>query len=117
MHYGTDSQSLVVLFCLQVWSSGAIQCQICHMMFSNQSAINAHYDTAHAQGSGRPEHPDARHECEVCGKKFTRKFVLKTHLSTVHGVGDIKTFQCNICSRELKSKYALQYHLKNVHKV
>ena len=69
------------------------------MTFSDQSAIIAHYDTAHAQSSSssRPEHPDARHECEVCGRKFVYKTHLKRHLSTVHGVGDVKTFKCGVC--------------------
>ena len=86
-------------------------------MFSDQSAISAHYDTAHAESGGKPEHPDARHGCEVCGRKFTRKYDLKTHLSAVHDVGDVKTFHCNICSRVFKRKHVLEYHLKNVHKV
>ena len=87
------------------------------MMFSDQSAISAHYDTAHAQSSGRPEHPDARYGCEVCGRKFTRKYDLKTHLSAVHGVGDVKTFQCDLCSRVFKRKGDLERHVQNVHNV
>ena len=108
-----------VALCVQVWTPGAIQCQICYMTFNDQSAISAHYDTAHAQSSsrGRPERPDARHECDVCGRKFTRKFDLKTHLSTVHDVGDVKTFQCDSCSRVFKHKHVLNRHLRTVHKV
>ena len=89
------------------------------MTFSDQSAISAHYDTAHAQsgGSSRPEHPDARHECEVCGRKFTEKCSLKRHTSTVHGVGDVKTFQCDICSRVFKEKADLTRHLNTVHAI
>ena len=87
-------------------------------MLSDHSALSAHYDTAHAQGSsGRPEHPDARHECEVCGRKFTEKSNLTKHLSTVHGVGDVKTFQCDVCSRVFKRKDHLESHLKRVHKM
>ena len=88
------------------------------MMFSDQSAISAHYDTAHAQSSSRPprpEHPDARHECEVCGRKFVEKYHLKNHLSTVHGVGEVRTFQCDVCSRVFKEKGALTRHLNIVH--
>ena len=110
--------SCCLVLCLQVWASGAIQCQICHMTFSNQSAINVHYDKAHAQSSGRPprpEHPDARHECEVCGRKFTDKGNMRRHLSTVHGVGDVKTFKCDICSRVFKEKSTLTKHLNTVH--
>ena len=84
-------------------------------MFSDQSAINAHYDTAHAQSSSsvRPEHPDARYECEVCGRKFIRNYHLKRHLAAVHGVGDVKTFQCGVCSRVFKEKRALTKHLES----
>ena len=81
--------------CFQVWTPmTGIQCQICHMMFTDQAAINAHYDTAHATTA---DHPEAIHECEVCGRKFVHKSDLKRHLSTVHGVGGVKSFQCNVC--------------------
>ena len=107
---------MIVLVFVQVWPPG-IQCQICHMTFSDQSAISAHYDTAHAQSSGKPEHPDARHECEVCAKKFTKKGNLKAHLSTIHGVGDVKTFECDVCSKVFKEKGNLTKHLQRVHKM
>ena len=87
------------------------------MTFSNQSAISAHYDTAHAQSSGKPEHPDARYKCEVCCRKFVDKYVLKKHLSTVHGAGDVKTFQCDSCSRMFKEKSKLKRHISRVHGV
>ena len=102
------------LLLLQTWPPG-IQCQICHMTFSDQSAISAHYDTAHAQSSGRPEHPDARHECEVCGRKFTAKKHLYRHMRTVHRVGDVKTFKCDICSKTFTQKSSLKSHLETVH--
>ena len=111
-HQNAMDDSYVTL-CLQVWSSGAIQCQICHLTFNDQSAISAHYDTAHAQGPRN----EARFECEVCKKKFTSKGNLNIHLAAVHGIGDVKTFQCNICSRVFKHKHVLKNHLKNVHKV
>ena len=99
-----------------MWSQG-IQCQICHLMFSHQSAISAHYDTAHAQssGRGRPEQPDAKHECEHCGRKFTQKHHLRTHMSTVHGVGDVKTFECGVCSKTFNVKSNLTAHLRRIH--
>ena len=101
---------------MQTWPAG-IQCQICYMTFSDQSAINAHYDTAHAQSTGRPERPDARYECDVCGRKFTEKCSLKRHTSTVHGVGDVKTFECDLCSKVFKEKGNLTKHLRRVHKI
>ena len=84
------------------------------MMFCDQSAISAHYDTAHAQSS-RPEHPNARHECEICGRKFTEKWNLKLHLRTVHGVGGAESFQCDVCSYVTKRKADLKRHLSSVH--
>ena len=84
------------------------------MTFSDQSAISAHYDTAHAE-RGRPEHSDARYECEVCGKKLVHNHHMKRHMATVHGIGDVKTFQCDICSRVFKEKSTLTKHLNTVH--
>ena len=83
------------------------------MMFGDQSAISAHYDTVHAQGRRN----EARFECEVCEKKFTQKSSLTRHMSMVHGVGDVKTFHCDICSHVSKQKQDLKKHLRNVHKV
>ena len=100
----------------QVESPG-IQCPICHMTFNNESAISAHYDTAHAQTNIRPEHPDARHKCEFCSRKFTRKSSLNLHRRTIHGVGDVKTFQCNFCTKVCKEKGNLKKHLTSVHGV
>ena len=83
-------------------------------MFADQSAISAHYGTAHAQ-SCRPGHPEARHECEVCGRKFKQKCHLKRHLRTVHNVGDTKTFKCDACAHVTKYKGDLKMHLLHVH--
>ena len=92
-------------------SSPGIQCQLCHMVFIDQSAISAHYNTAHARS-----HPDAKHECDVCGKKFTSRGNLKMHLKTIHRVGDVMTFPCPSCSHVFKRKHHLQRHLKTVHR-
>ena len=100
----------------QAWM-GSIQCQICHMMFNDQSAISAHYGTAHAQSGGRPDHPDARHACEVCGKKVTTKHSLKQHMANTHGIGDVMTFQCDICSKAFNQKSSLLRHLRLKHKL
>ena len=87
-------------FCMfQAWPPG-IQCQVCHMTFSDQSAVNAHYDTSHAQSNtrrppARPEHPDARHKCEVCGGKFMQKSNLSLHLRTVHNA-DLPRPECDV---------------------
>ena len=84
-------------------------------MFSDKSTISAHYDTAHAQSSGRSEPTDTPYECEVCGRKFTTKGNLKTHLTTIHDVGDAESFQCDECSYMTKRKFALKRHLSRVH--
>ena len=75
-------------------------CQICHVTFSDQSAISAHYDTAH----------DARHKCDVCEMKFAQKGQLSEHLASVHGLGQRKSFACDVY------KSALTRHMKTVHK-
>ena len=83
------------------------------MTFSDQSALSAHYDTAHAQGPKS----ERRFKCDVCGKRFTKKHNLKTHLSTVHSVGDVKTYKCDICSKVCSQKSNLKTHMKHVHKL
>ena len=103
---------LVCLCMFQAWPPG--------IQFSDQSAISAHYDTAHAQSNTRappplrPEHPDARHECEVCGRKFTRKSHLSRHLETVHSA-DGPRYQCGVCGRQFTQKSHLSLHLETVH--
>ena len=102
---------LIMRYLFQFWSQG-IQCQLCHMMFRDQSAINAHYNTAHSQ----PSRASGTHECDICGKKFVYKGDLKRHLSTAHGLGDVKTFQCDVCSRVFNKKGNLYAHMRKVHK-
>ena len=103
-----------------MWPPG-IQCQLCPMTFSDQSAINAHYDTAHAPSNTRapppprPEHPDAKYPCDVCGRKFVNKYIVKRHLATVHDVSDVKGFQCDVCSKVFTEKGSLRRHLSGVH--
>ena len=84
-------------------------------MFSDQSAINAHYDTAHTDTT-RAKRGEGAYECDVCGKKFVVSNTLKRHLATVHGVGDVKTFQCELCPRVFSRKDVLYTHVRNVHK-
>ena len=103
-----------------MWPPG-IQCQLCPMTFSNESAISAHYDTAHAPSNTRapppprPEHPDARHPCNVCGRNFTLKQNLRKHMRTVHKIGDVKTFRCDVCFKSFTQKGSLKLHLSTVH--
>ena len=94
---------------MQSWRSN-IQCQLCPMTFSDQSAISAHYDTAHAQRNTRvpppprPEHPDAKYPCEVCGRKFKQSQDIHRHMRNVHGAGESKTFECDFCSKSFNRK-------------
>ena len=91
------------------------------MKFFDQSAISAHYDTAHAKNNtrapapSRPERPDAKFPCEVCGRKFTQLGHMRVHVRTVHGFGDVKTFQCDVCSKVFVHKSSLARHLYAVH--
>ena len=98
------------------YQSPGIQCQLCQMIFTDQSEINAHYDTAHTQASGgRPEHPNARYPCDVCGKKFVTKKSQKLHASAMHGLGDVRKFKCDICSRVFNQKVHMMRHIKRAH--
>ena len=101
-----------VSFCFQFRSSG-IQCQICHMVFNDQSAISAHYDTAHAQSS---DNPNAKYECTVCGKKMTSKQSLERHKTNTHGLGEKTSLSCDVCGYVTYYKSALTRHMKTVHK-
>ena len=90
------------------------------LVLSNQQTLNAHYAQAHARSSsssstGRPEHPNARHECKVCGRKFVQTGHMKTHMATVHSVGDVKTFECHVCHKIFKHKHVLKRHLTSIH--
>ena len=93
-----------------VLQAPGIQCQLCHMTFENQSAINAHYVTAHTH------HGDGKYECNMCGRKFTDRSNMRRHMSTIHGVGNVKIFKCDVCSRVFNRKYSLQGHMKRAHK-
>ena len=84
-------------------------------MFNDQSALNAHYDTAHGKTS-RAKRGEGTHACDVCGKMISDKSWLKQHMAIVHGVGDVKTFECDICSRTFNRKVNLVRHMKQVHK-
>ena len=90
------------------------------LVLSNQQTLNAHYAQAHARSSsssstGRPEHPNARHECKVCGRKFVQTGHMKTHMATVHSVGDVKAFECHVCHKVFKHKHVLKRHLTAIH--
>ena len=93
-----------------------VQCQLCHVTFSDESVIGAHYDTAHSDVTHYAKRSDRTHECDVCGKTFTRSSSMKQHQASVHGVGDVKTFQCQLCARVFNRKFSLHSHMKYKHK-
>ena len=90
-----------------------IQCQICYMTFTDQSTINAHYETMH-DDSARNDRGGA-YACDVCGKRMSSRFWLKQHLATTHGVGEATKFECNVCARAFGDRSNLNRHMKRVH--
>ena len=86
------------------------------MMFLDQSAISAHYNTAHGNTTTRARPGEGSHACDVCGRKYAQKDKLKLHMADVHGIGELKTFECHLCQRVFKHKHHLKSHLKRVHK-
>ena len=94
------------------------------MTFGDQTAVFAHYDTAHAYDSSssstvtRQQPREATHECTFCSWKFVYKGALTTHLANMHDIKpDVKTFTCEICSKVLASRQHLKVHLSGVHRV
>ena len=80
------------------------------MMFSDQSAISAHYDTVHNAVK------EKLHECDVCGKKLATAKSVKYHKAHAHGIGEVRSYSCDVCARVFRDKSNLSKHLKNVHK-
>ena len=95
---------------LQMATCAGISCQICHVMFTDQSTLNAHYDTMHNTSRGA-------HACDICDKRFTTKAWRRHHMATAHGVGEARKFTCDICSREFSQKSNLTSHIKRKHKL
>ena len=93
------------------------QCLTCHMTFVDESAINAHCDTAHAPPSrttsSRRAQPES--ECYICGKTFVDVSKRRRHCRTVHGLGGFKTFQCEFCPKHYKRRDTLYKHVSAVH--
>ena len=98
----------VPLFLFQEESAPGIECQICHLVFSSQSDIFAHYESAHACKSGELKPP---FRCEQCQKTFTAKQTLKIHLGAVHGIGEVRIFPCQHCSKVYKYGSHLRVHM------
>ena len=102
---------------LQAKASG-IKCQICHVVFLNQSAITDHYNSEH-KGlaiAHYAQRGQGAHACDVCDKRYTTKQSLQRHRATVHAVGEALTFKCDVCSREFNVKSNLFAHIKRMHK-
>ena len=94
----------------------ANECRLCHVTFSDQSALAAHNHATHRLRSTHPEHPDARFECHVCGRKFTEKSNVVIHLKTVHAPdGERRRYQCEICGIKFTLKGNLKKHMSNFH--
>ena len=108
----------VNVVCFQAWPPG-IECQICHMTFSDQSAIIAHYGTKHGQPTRRrrSERGTGSQKCDICGMKFAAKSQLRFHQANAHGIDDTPpSFKCDLCSRQFNHKTVLKRHLAAVHR-
>ena len=84
------------------WSSDICACRrfsgrapsvMCHMRFVDESALIAHYDTAHAPSRGRPR--KSRLQCEVCGIKFADSSNKRRHIRSASATCDVNMFQCD----------------------
>ena len=108
----------VNVVCLQAECPPLIECQLCHMTFSDQSTISTHYDTEHRQPTRRrrAEHGTGNHECDICGKRYSVKQMLNIHRASAHGIGEVPSFQCEHCSRKFNHKGTLKQHLSLIHR-
>ena len=104
---------LYCLFQIQSAQYAGIQCQICHMRFIDQSALNSHYDTVHAPD--RPRIITAKFECSLCCKKYTSAQNLRFHRAKSHGIGELKTFSCQFCDAVYREKRSLLRHVQKMH--
>ena len=68
---------------------------MCHMTFADESALIAHYDTAHAPSRGRQH--SLRLECEFSGTKFGDLSSKRRHLRSASATCDVKMLQCDLC--------------------
>ena len=98
-------------------SASGIKCQICHVVFLNQSAITDHYNSEHSglAIAHYAQRGQGAHACDVCDKRYTTKQSLQRHMATVHAVGEAQTFKCDVCSREFNVKSNLTAHIKRMH--
>ena len=95
-----------------------MRCQICYVLFRDQSAINAHYDTAHSGATTQRARPgEGAHACDVCDKRYVTKQSLRQHMTSAHGLGEAQKFTCGVCSRDFSQKSTLNRHIKLVHKI
>ena len=119
-----------------------IQCQLCHMQFSDQAAMFTHYSTVHSHINALVIGPssssaagerdaattaDSKHACLMCAMEFTLKATLNRHLSTVHNVKvsaaakncDVRfrPYQCQVCLKRFTQKHTLVTHLAVIHGV
>ena len=88
-----------------------ILCDKCNKVFSNETHLLDHKDTAHKK---RATHSEKKFEfeCKPCDSTFEFQFELGNHMKTVH---TLNIFSCPFCDFQSAKSWNVERHLK-VHK-
>ncbi len=112
----------------------ALYCTLCNKMFTSQSGLQRHINTAHKDPKDKP------FKCVSCGKGFLSERTLKTHTNMHLGVypyhcqycqkgfpnqdnlkghlashTNVKQFRCESCGQEFTYRTSLNQHIAKAH--
>ena len=112
----------------------ALYCTLCNKMFTSQSGLQRHINTAHKDPKDKP------FKCQDCGKGFLSERTLKTHTNMHLGVypyhcqycnkgfpnqdnlkghlashTNVKEFKCDQCGQEFTYRTSLNQHIAKAH--